>query len=121
MGIGALRPAASSAGVWLALQARAARAFVVGSSALALITVPTADLLSDDALALGSAARRSCSRLSPDGPSHRLQVGRLVYLALAAWHVLAVDAPDDALDPAEATRAPASPSPWPRSQRSLPG
>ena len=83
------------AGVWLALQARdRSLAFLVGSSALALIAVATADLLSDDALALAWAVQAIlCSALAGRLRDARLQVGGLVYLALAAWHVLAVDAP----------------------------
>ena len=83
------------AGAWLALQARdRALAFLVGSSALALIAVATADLLSDDALALAWAAQAILlSVLAGRLRDARLQVGGLVYLALAAWHVLAVDAP----------------------------
>ena len=57
------------AGVWLALQARdRSLAFLVGSSALALIAVATAHFSSDDALgARRGRRRRPCSRLSQDG------------------------------------------------------
>ena len=83
------------AGIWLALQARdRSLAFLVGSSALGLIAVATADLLSDDALALAWAAQAILlSALAARLRDARLQVGGLVYLALAACHVLALDAP----------------------------
>ena len=83
------------AGVWLALRARdGSLAFLVGSSALALIAVATADLLSDDALALAWAAQAILlSAVAARLRDARLQTGGLVYLALAAGHVLAVDAP----------------------------
>ena len=93
------------AGVWLALQARdRSLAFLVGSSSLALVAVATANLLSDDALALAWAAQAILlSALAGRLRDARLQTGGLVYLALAAGHVLAVDAPPTMLfDPAVA-------------------
>ena len=93
------------AGVWLALQARdRSLAFLVGSSSLALVAVATANLLSDDALALAWAAQAILlSALAGRLRDARLQAGGLVYLALAACHVLAVDAPPTMLfDPADA-------------------
>ena len=93
------------AGVWLALQARdRSLAFLVGSSSLALVAVATANLLSDDALALAWAAQAILlSALAGRLRDARLQTGGLVYLALSAGHVLAVDAPPAMLfDPAVA-------------------
>ena len=83
------------AGVWLALQARdRPLAFLVGSSSLALVAVATANLLSDDALALAWAAQAILlSALAGRLRDARLQTGGLVYLSLASCHALAVDAP----------------------------
>jgi len=83
------------AGAWLALQARdRALAFLVGSSALALVAVATANLLSDDALALAWAAQAILlSALAGRLRDARLQAGGLVYLVLATGHALAIDVP----------------------------
>ena len=112
------------AGVWLALQARdRSLAFVVGSSALALIAVATADLLSDDALALAWAAQAILlSALAGRLRDARLQAVGSSTSRSPAVHVLAVDAPPAMLfDPADADASAASPWPRRRSQRSLPG
>ncbi len=87
------------AGAWIALQMRdRALALVVGSSSLALVAVATAELVSDDALALAWGAQAILlSLLAARLRDARLQAGGLVYLALATGHVLAVDAPPSML------------------------
>ncbi|HEU0335242.1 MAG TPA: DUF2339 domain-containing protein [Gaiellaceae bacterium] len=93
---------------WLALRARdRALALVVGASSLALLAVATAELLSDDALALAWAAQAILlSALAMRLRDARLQLGGLVYLALAGGHALVVDAPPRILfEPASADPA----------------
>jgi uncharacterized membrane protein len=98
------------AGAWLALQGRdRSLALVVGTASLALVAVATAELVSDDALTLAWAAQAILlSVLASRLRDARLQVGGLVYLALATGHALVVDAPPFILFDPSRTAAAAS-------------
>jgi uncharacterized membrane protein len=98
------------AGAWLALQGRdRSLALVVGTASLALVAVATAELVSDDALTLAWAAQAILlSVLASRLRDARLQVGGLVYFALATGHALVVDAPPFILFDPSRTAAAAS-------------
>ena len=112
-------------GVWLALQARdRSLAFLVGSSALALIAVATADLLSDDALALAWAAQAILLLGSRGTAPRRTPAGRRARLPRTRRRARTRRrrATDDALRPgARGCGRRCRPRRRPRSQRSLPG
>ena len=83
------------AGAWLALRrVQPALALVLGVSSLSLAAVATADLLSGTSLAITWAAEALLlSFVALRVRDARLQATALVYCAIAAAHVLLVDAP----------------------------
>lgn len=96
------------AGAWVALRGRQPDlGLVTGASALALASVATADLISDDALTLAWAAEAILfAALASRLRDARLTTMGLGYVALAAGHALVVSAPPRLLfDPADADPA----------------